>query len=399
MATVKIVLREDKMNKAGEAPVYLRITKERQTTYISLELRVKPQDWDVVLCQVTGSYPNKKRVNNYLLQRKAEAMDTVLKKETKSHSSEKLKKVIKGESSESFLKYYAKHLAKLEKAAKVNTLRKARSVYNKLEAYLGKRDLLFDDLTVAFLKQYEAHLRDDLGNSINTIHSDLKIFRKLIYDAIREDLVSPERNPFLKFGLETEKTTKAHLTEEELDAIWMLPLKEGSKQWHHRNLFVFAADAGGPRISDLLQLKWGNFSGTHITFTTQKTNDIVSVKLRTRPLAILQLYRKETSKPSNFVFEFMRPGKDYSDPWVLQKGLSAANAHINKNLKIIAERAGISKHISFHSSRHTFATRALTKGMDMESVSKLLGHNSIKTTQIYAKIVNGKLDQAMDVFD
>ena len=396
---MKIVLREDKLNKAGEAPVYLRITKERKTTYIALELRVKPQDWDAVHCQVTGSYPNKKRVNNYLLQRKAEAMDTVLKKETKSHSSEKLKKAIKGESSESFLKYYAKHLDKLEKTAKVNTLRKARSVYNKLEAYLGKRDILFDDLTVAFLKQYEAHLRDDLGNSVNTIHSDLKIFRKLIYDAIREDLVSPERNPFLKFALETEKTTKAHLTEEELDAIWALPLKEGSKQWHHRNLFVFAADAGGPRISDLLQLKWANFSGTHIKFTTQKTNDMVSVKVPTRALAILQLYRKETSKPSDFVFELMRPGKDYSDPWVLQQGLAAANAHINQNLRIIAERAGISKHISFHSSRHTFATRALTKGMHLESVSKLLGHNSIKTTQIYAKIVDEKLDQAMDVFN
>lgn len=366
---------------------------------MSLELRVKPQDWDATLCQVTRSYPNMKRVNNYLLQRKAEAMDTVLKKESESRSSDKLKKVIKGESSESFLKHFARHLARLEKTVKVNTLRKAQSVYNKLETYLGKRDLLFDDMTVAFLKQYEAHLRDELGNSVNTIHSDLKIFRKLIYDAIREDLISPERNPYLKFKLETEKTTKAYLTEEELNAIWELPLKEGSKQWHHRNLFVFAADAGGPRISDLLQLKWANFSGTHIKFTTQKTNDMVSVKVPTRALAILQFYRKETSETSDFVFEFMRPGKDYSDPWLLQKGLSAANAHINKNLRIIAERAGIVKHISFHSLRHTFATRGITKGMSLESVSKILGHNSIKTTQIYAKIVNEKLDQEMDVFN
>lgn len=297
------------------------------------------------------------------------------------------------------MKHFARHLARLEKEVSVNTLRRAQSVYNKLQAYLGKRDLLFDDMTVAFLKQYEAHLRDDLGNAINTIHCDLKIFRKLIYDAIREDLVSPERNPFLKFGLKTEKTTKAYLTEEELDAIWELPLKEGSKQWHHRNLFVFAADAGGPRISDLLQLKWANFSGTHIKFTTQKTNYMVSVKVPTRALAILQLYREEASKSYDFVFAFMRPGKDYSDPWMLQKGLSAANAHINKNLKIISERAGIGKHISFHSSRHTFATRALTKDMHLESVSKLLGHNSIKTTQIYAKIVDEKLDQAMDVFN
>jgi site-specific recombinase XerD len=68
-------------------------------------------------------------------------------------------------------------------------------------------------------------------------------------------------------------------------------------------------------------------------------------------------------------------------------------------LKIIAAKAGIEKHISFHSSRHTFATRALKKGMRIEYVSKLMGHTNLKTTQIYAKIVNEELDKAMDVFN
>jgi integrase/recombinase XerD len=68
-------------------------------------------------------------------------------------------------------------------------------------------------------------------------------------------------------------------------------------------------------------------------------------------------------------------------------------------LKTIATKAKIEKKISFHTSRHTFATRALRKGMRIEYVSKLIGHSNIKTTQIYAKIVNEELDEAMDVFD
>ena len=71
----------------------------------------------------------------------------------------------------------------------------------------------------------------------------------------------------------------------------------------------------------------------------------------------------------------------------------------NKDLQTIAERAGINKNISFHRPRHTFVTWALTKGMAIEHVSKLLGHASIKTTLIYAKIVNEELDWAMDVFN
>jgi len=75
------------------------------------------------------------------------------------------------------------------------------------------------------------------------------------------------------------------------------------------------------------------------------------------------------------------------------------NVYANKDLKFIAESIPLGKHISFHTSRHTWATRALRKGMRIEYVSRLMGHASIRTTQVYAKIVNEDLDKAMDVFD
>jgi integrase/recombinase XerD len=83
----------------------------------------------------------------------------------------------------------------------------------------------------------------------------------------------------------------------------------------------------------------------------------------------------------------------------VHNAIGSANAYVNSSLKIIARKAGIEKNIHFHMSRHTWATRALRKGMRIEHVSKLLTHRSIKTTQIYAKIVNADLDAAMEVFN
>ena len=104
-------------------------------------------------------------------------------------------------------------------------------------------------------------------------------------------------------------------------------------------------------------------------------------------------------KDSDFVFPLLKNSIDYSDATTLFKAISSNTAHANKNLKLIANKAEISKSISFHSSRHSFATRALRKGIRIEYVSKLLGHSSIKTTQIYTKIINSELDNAMDIFN
>lgn len=392
---------EDKVNKAGEAPVYLRITKDRKPKYVSLGLRVKPQEWNADLGRVKKPHRNMAQANAFIASKVAEAEGVMLdlQRESKFVSPVQIKSTLMGQSSESFLKYFDDYLTTLKKNGKISTWSKANSVYTKLKVFLGTRDMLFDEVTVTFLKQYEAYLRDELGNSVNTIYSNLKIFRKLINDAMREDLVSHARDPFRKFKLKLAKTTKYYLTDNELGMLWALPLKEGSKLWDHRNMFVFAAYAGGLRISDVLQLKWANFSGTHIRITMHKTKDALPLKLPGKALKILQLYRLDDSKESDYIFPCLRAEVDYSDPVTLFKAISSATAYTSKNVKIIAKQAGIEKKISFHSSRHTFATRALTQGIPIEQVSKLMGHNSINTTQIYAKIVNSKLDEAMDALD
>lgn len=401
MATVKLLYRTEKANAKGEAPLYIRITKDRRHRYVSLGLRLHPDHWNEAERRVRKSHRNSQYLNNFLAQKMAEAEKAALlaESEAKGVAVNKIKQRIMGTTSGSFLAYADRYVQQTERNGQYGTAHRVKSIFAKLRKYLDGRDLPFEGVTVSFLKAYEQHLRGNLKNSINTTHANLKVFRRLINEAVREDLLEPAQNPFLKFRLRLEKTSKQYLTEEELQKVEGLELEEGSLKGHHRNMYVFACYAGGLRISDLLLLRWRNFDGERVALGTRKTGSEVSVKLPAKALKIITSYRPGEPEPEAFVFPILsRRDRDYSDPKVLFKALSSENAQANKSLREIATEIELSHGMNFHSSRHTWATRALRKGMRIEYVSKLMGHTSIKTTQIYAKVVSEELDKAMDVF-
>lgn len=403
MASVTLLLRDSKVNEKGEKPVYIRIIKNRQTKFISLGIKVHPDLWNAEKLRVKSQYPNSGRVNAYIAKKISDAESAALEIETKNKSvtGTRIKEAIMGKQPGSLLKFMEEYLSDLQANGKMGTYDKVNATLLKLKTYLNGRDISFADFDLSFLKTYERYLRDELNNKPNTIHSNLKIFRKVFNDAVREDIIEVNQNPFTKHKLSWEKTKKEYLTEDELAAIEKLELTEGSVMSHHRNMYVFAAYAGGVRISDLLQLRWQNYDGTHIRIFTQKTKESIQVKLPAKAQAILEEYANSqpNRKSTDFVFPLLHNNIDYTLPVVLFKAISSNTAYANKNLKLIAKKAEIEKNISFHSSRHTWATRALQKGMRIEYVSKLMGHGSLKTTMIYTKIVNSELDNAMEVFN
>ncbi len=228
----------------------------------------------------------------------------------------------------------------------------------------------------------------------------IKIFiRKIFNDACRMDLIEPQDNPLLKFTLKTEKTQRVYLTESELKAMEKCPLDENSKQAVHRDAFIFSAYAGGLRISDVLLLKPEHFDGSHINFTIRKTKSQLSIKLPNTALAIVKKYLERKPENNAYLFALLPDDLDENDPFTMDRKISSASVTANKSLKAIAKKAGITKHLSFHISRHTWATQALRKGIFIDKVSRLMGHANIRETQIYAKIVSEELDKAMEVFN
>lgn len=401
MPSFKVFPNKLKLNKNGEAPIYLRLIKDRKPTYLSLGYHIKIEDWDFEKSRVKKSHPNSARMNNYIAQKLAEAQGHSLELEGKEKggNSKSIIKAVIGQVSQSFLKYADKYIEELRHKAKTGTFDKAKAVIGKLKTYLGTNDLLFEEITVIWLKNYEMYLRTTLGNTTNTIHGNYKIIRRLINEAVSEEIMPFEKNPFLRYKMKTEKTSIEYLTDDELTRIEKLDLIAGTKMDIHRDMFVFASYTGGIRISYILQLQWKNFNGLHIIIKIQKTGSPLSVKVPTTGLKILEKYKTPENTPDDFIFPIFRNDLNYTDPHYLFKAISSATAYTNKDLKEIAIKAKIKKRLHFHTSRHTFATRALRKGMRMEYASKIMGHSNLKTTQIYAKVVNEELDRAMEIFN
>lgn len=401
MPTTKILLFEHKAKKNGEVPLYLRVIKDRKPRYVSLKLNVLPKYWDTDKEKVKSGHPNAVRMNNYLTERVRDALDNLLELETTEPNAPvtALKHVIMGVPVTDFFTYGFNFIKQFENKGKIGTYRRFESALNKLRRYTGDKEFSFTQITDKFLREYEYYLRTDLSNKQNTIVGNFKVIRRIFNQAYKERIFDVKRNPFSNIKLVWAPSERVFLTEEELTALENLKLDPNSIRYHQRNMYLFACNAGGIRISDLIQLKWENFSGEHVLLTTHKTGAVISVKLPKKALDIINQYKTNESKPDEFIFPFLEKSDDLNDPKYLQNRITSIISYTNAGLVDLAIDAGIEKHIHFHTSRHTWATRALRKGMRIEYVSKLMGHSSIRTTQVYTKIVNADLDKAMEVFD
>ena len=401
MATVSIILRTDKVKKDGTVPLNFLIIKDRKKTKIATKISIDPKHWDEKNSRIKPGATNSARNNATLKDKWAEIENEVLNLEStdKTITARGLKNKVNGLPPTNFFTFTLQTLADYNAQKMFGTHDKAKSIINKIETFNGSKNLFLQDITTGFLSKYETYCRTEWENKTNTIHKDMKFIRKVYNDAIRLDLIEFQKNPFLKYKLKVEKTQRTFLTEDELTKISKVVCTKGTRLELHRDMFVFAAYAGGLRVSDVLQLKWKNLDKSHINITIKKTGNQISIKAPDKALEIINKYKPKKVIPNNYIFSMLPNGLNEDDLRLLDNAISSATAYINKNLKTLAEKAKIQKTISFHISRHTFATRALKKGISIDKISKLMGHAQIKETQIYAKIVNEELDKAMDVFN
>ncbi len=401
MATVTIELRKDKVNKKNEAPLYFRVIKYRKSSRIPSGVSVPIHLWDESNRKVKKGYPNSVRVNAFLTKKMSELQESMLETESsvKSATTKQLKERIMGKKPTNFFNFAESELNKFYANGQIGSYKGQMSILNKLKEFVEYKELTFNDFDLEFLLRYENYMLTKLGLKINTIQNNMKIIKKFFNEALSRDIISFEQNPFRKYKMKLERTSREFLSEDDLDLIENLKLTKGTKMDLHRWMFIFASYVGGVRISDVLKMQLNQYDGTHINLTIHKTKTQLSIKIPNKAKEIIEMYISDKSKPTDFIFPCFSDDLDISNPEELHTAISRCSAYINKNLKFIAEKAGIDKKLSFHISRHTWATRALRKGISIDKVSKLMGHAQLKETQIYAKIVNEELDKAMDVFN
>lgn len=402
MASIKLVLRQDKINKnTGLAPLYLRIIKDRRAKFLSLSVKLDPKHWDKDKEKVKKNHPNSVRMNTFLAKKVSEAQDKVLEATTKDRNitTNHLKDAVMGKEPIRFFEFSEKRLELMKEQLSYQSYISYKSAFNKLKIYMNNKTLYFQDINVSFLKNYEYYLLHELKNSVSTAGYTIRFIRIMFNQAIKEEIIPSTLYPFRNFSMKTKKSERDYLNEEQFSKL--LEFKPTEKQRLAYDMFVFSCYGGGLRFSDLADLKWGNYieEEQRIVKTIIKTKRKHNFKLPQRAVQIIEKYKKEDSEKEHYIFPCLKKDKNYTETQKYQK-ISSENSKLNKIIELIGKELELPFKLTFHIARHTFATIALKRGMRIEYVSKILDHTNIKTTQIYAKIVNSELDKAMDnLFD
>ena len=231
----------------------------------------------------------------------------------------------------------------------------------------------FKDITYTLLRDFEVHLKEK-GNSVNTIAKHLRQLRTLVNEAINQGYIPSDAYPFRKFKIKQEKGRKEFLTPDELRKLENLQVSD-KRLRHVLDAFLFCCYTG-LRYSDFCQLTPENIIRVNgkrwLYFKSVKTDVEIRLPLHLlfegKALAVLERY--------DIVTDFAKIGP---------------NSEANKYLVQLAALARIRKHITYHTARHTCATLLVHQGVPITTVQKLLGHTSVRTTEVYSEVLSNTI--------
>ncbi|MGM9766171.1 MAG: site-specific integrase [Candidatus Cryptobacteroides sp.] len=296
----------------------------------------------------------------------------------------------------SFLTYCEDMAAEYEANGQTSCAVLMRSAVKRMTAYKGK-NITFNHIDKEFLIGFIEYLNSDIRD-FDKESKDKKrkpkplseVYKEALFARIMVALNKAERDGIIvknpgkdidrKLKPHAEQKSRCYLTLDEIQKIIDTEYKPDNDI---KPAFLFCCFSG-LRYSDVQKLTWGEITVSpeghaQIETNMQKTGKDITIPLSDNALKWLPA---RTDQPSASRIFYKLPDQ-------------VTNADVR--LRTIIKKAGITKHVTFHVARHTFATLTLTYGADLYTVSKLLGHSNIRTTQIYAKIVDESKRKAVNL--
>ncbi|RZJ86281.1 MAG: site-specific integrase [Chryseobacterium sp.] len=387
-------LKKPKNYIEGPKFIYLRISAGSNDIPkdSSVGRMIEPDLWNTSANRAKGSSENARMLNSYLeaIERNIEQVHTYFEKHQLEITAEKLlnKYLGKGEVQRFLLGEFKEHNEKIKasigKGFKANTLKGYVSSVNHLTEYL-KADYKLEDINIrkidhAFIVGYEFFLRTSKNISDVSTAKYMKHFRKIINLSLAHRWI--EQNPFAFYKNKAKPKEKEFLSKDELKKMtkknFTIPRLELV-----RDIFLFCCYTG-LSYADIKKLKRNEIrkgdDGKLWIFTSREKNDSSSnIPLLDLPKQLMDKYKE---RPECKIQNLVLP--------------TLSNQKMNSYLKEIADSCGIHKTITFHIARHTFATTiTLSNNVPIETVSKMLGHRDIRTTQHYAKVLDKKVGNDM----
>ncbi len=287
---------------------------------------------------------------------------------------------------DSFLNFFGEYLDEIKEEVGITramaSVEKMSVIKKRFEAFIKKRykrnDLKMSEMTYKVISDFEHFLLTEAKCCHNTVMRMMRNFKTVTIRAIKMGVM--KQDPYAAYKIHFERVDRGFLTDEEIQALMSKDFTIKRLE-QVRDIFVFSIFTGLAYI-DVANLTAKNIvciDGREWIMTRRQKTDVpTNIVLLEIPKMIIEKYKDQM--------------KDDEKGRLLP---ILSNQKMNAYLKEIADLCGIEKRLSYHLARHTFATMALSKGVPVESVSKMLGHTNIQTTQIYARVINKKIESDM----
>ena len=363
--------RKKTLNARGLALVQVEAYQEKRKKYFSTHVYLKPEQWDARRRQVKN-HPEAVALNYRLAEFVAgiERKELHLWRQGQAVSLDKLKDALEARHvRQTFTDFFAAEVR--EAGVKESTRHNLGSTLSLLKRF--RPCVQFADLTYEFVADFELYLRQ-AGYHPNTVAKHLKHLKQQINQAVRRGYLEADGHPFRDYPIKTAAYSHTYLTPDELRLMERLASRVQSPELGHTlDAFLFCCYAG-LRYSDFVHLSAANLlrveDASWLSYHSVKTGAHVRLPLSLlfdgKALAILEKYAGRLE-------DFFRLKN---------------NSNVNKHLRVLGSQAGVSKRVTFHTARHTNATLLIYKGVNITTVPKLLGHKNVKTTQVYAEVMD-----------
>ncbi len=387
---VLFYLKKNQTKVSGLSPVMGRITIGRTMAQFSAKIEADASKWNAKAGRMTGKSNHALDVN-----RKIDKINLSINKHYKELlqnkgqvTAEEVKNAFQGIASvqETLLKIFADHNENYCKRIGIDreetTYKKYCNAYRHLSEFLQKKyhvqDMSFKQLNFAFIEAFDFYLRIEHKMKPNTVLRNIVPLRKIVRIAVNKGYISAD--PFAQYKPVRGKSVHRSLTGEELKAIMSTDFHTYFRNLS-RDMFIFSAFTGMAyadikklTIKELVTTDDGNL---WIVSARKKTGTVSRIRLLDVAVRIIKKYEKDRTNDNVF------PMPGYTT--------------VDINLKRIAQICGIENNISFHMGRHSFASQVcLSQGVPIETVSRMLGHRDIHTTQIYATVSTEKINSDME---
>ena len=382
---VSFYLKKSEADEQGECPIMgrLNVGKYSEAAF-SVKMTAPESAW--LSGRATGKSARSREINRQLDEIRASALSIYqdLFALRENVSAEEVKCILLGMAygQETLLDYFRTYIKHFEQRVGVNRTIKSARTYRcaceHVERFLSERlrlsDIPFSALDRSFIGKFDLYLHTERRLAPNTVVLYMSRLHTVINKAIAAGIITAD--PFAGYEPPRPERKRRYLTGEELQRLMTTPLPS-SRLYLVRDLFLFSCYTG-ISYGDMCRLTAANLETaedetTWIKATREKTNVEFEIPLLDLPLHIIDKYRDTTS-----------------DGKLLPM---YGNSELNKGLKHLAATCGIDRKLTFHMARHTYATEiTLSHGVPMETVSRMLGHSRVDTTQIYAQVTDNKID-------